>query len=271
MKKKSQAEVLAIVLIILLVLAAFIIIYNFVKKTTKEKAGEVGIDQLTMSLTTDKATLYQNMALVPVTRESGNGELIMIRIIFVSSSDGTFIYENSTDLPKELETKIYRVILPNNFNPTSFKVYPIIRIPQGKGIVGMEAFGTGVFINSDCTANCTGKSCGDDGCGGICGTCPDGKDCSIKGECKVGWCKGADMNHDRMVDGGDLAIWQQNYNPTGIPPCSSTNSSISPFKPWCNWADATRDSKVDGADLAIYQQNYDPLGLANCSADDYNR
>ena len=29
-----------------------------------------------------------------------------------------------------------------------------------------------------CNANCTGKQCGDDGCGGSCGTCPGGQSCA---------------------------------------------------------------------------------------------
>ena len=34
----------------------------------------------------------------------------------------------------------------------------------------------------DCIGNCTGKICGRDGCGGSCGTCPDGKVCSPDGK-----------------------------------------------------------------------------------------
>ncbi|MGB0589274.1 MAG: cupredoxin domain-containing protein [Myxococcota bacterium] len=35
----------------------------------------------------------------------------------------------------------------------------------------------------DCTANCTGKTCGDDGCGGSCGTCGSGDACNATGVC----------------------------------------------------------------------------------------
>jgi hypothetical protein len=37
-----------------------------------------------------------------------------------------------------------------------------------------------------CTPNCTGKTCGDDGCGGSCGACPTGSGCSDKKQCVVG-------------------------------------------------------------------------------------
>ena len=35
-----------------------------------------------------------------------------------------------------------------------------------------------------CTPTCTGRVCGLDGCGGTCGTCPDGKLCSSAGQCQ---------------------------------------------------------------------------------------
>ena len=33
-------------------------------------------------------------------------------------------------------------------------------------------------IDKLCTPNCDGKTCGDDGCGGVCGVCADGESCS---------------------------------------------------------------------------------------------
>jgi hypothetical protein len=41
-----------------------------------------------------------------------------------------------------------------------------------------------------CTPNCTGKKCGDDGCGGTCGTCPEGQVCGDDGQCAQGSCSG---------------------------------------------------------------------------------
>ncbi len=37
-----------------------------------------------------------------------------------------------------------------------------------------------------CQPLCNGKQCGDDGCGGSCGTCPTGSGCSAEGECISG-------------------------------------------------------------------------------------
>ena len=58
-----------------------------------------------------------------------------------------------------------------------------------------------------------------------------------------------DANGDGQVDGGDLALWQQNYDPLGL----HANT----------WAmgDWNADGMIDGGDLALWQQNYDPLGV----------
>ena len=42
-----------------------------------------------------------------------------------------------------------------------------------------------------CTPNCNGRNCGDDGCGGSCGTCDTGKACNANGACAAVAC-GAD-------------------------------------------------------------------------------
>jgi V8-like Glu-specific endopeptidase len=39
------------------------------------------------------------------------------------------------------------------------------------------------FTQQTCTPQCTGKVCGSDGCGGVCGTCETGKACTQAGQC----------------------------------------------------------------------------------------
>ncbi|MBS1118592.1 MAG: Tryptophan synthase alpha chain, partial [Deltaproteobacteria bacterium] len=38
---------------------------------------------------------------------------------------------------------------------------------------------------AQCTPDCTGRTCGDNGCGGECGTCDVGKQCSALGQCEA--------------------------------------------------------------------------------------
>jgi hypothetical protein len=59
-----------------------------------------------------------------------------------------------------------------------------------------------------------------------------------------------DATCDGVIDGADLALWQQSYDPLGS--SASTNRWII--------GDWNGDGAVDGADLALWQQNYDPLG-----------
>jgi hypothetical protein len=60
----------------------------------------------------------------------------------------------------------------------------------GAGWDGPTGLGTpnGAVLGgaTTCTPSCTGKTCGDDGCGGSCGTCGSGQTCSPGGTCTTG-------------------------------------------------------------------------------------
>jgi hypothetical protein len=63
------------------------------------------------------------------------------------------------------------------------------------GIVATDAYGNATTADNDgkffgfatpaCTPDCSGKQCGDDGCGGSCGTCPSDQTCE-SGKCSGG-------------------------------------------------------------------------------------
>jgi len=44
--------------------------------------------------------------------------------------------------------------------------------------------GTSCVDSQDCIPSCYQRECGSDGCGGSCGTCPDGEECSTDGVCR---------------------------------------------------------------------------------------
>lgn len=60
-----------------------------------------------------------------------------------------------------------------------------------------------------------------------------------------------DASLNGKVDGGDLAIWQQHYDPLGM------DENTYEMGDW------NFDGRVDGADLSLWQQNYNPFGLGN--------
>ena len=57
--------------------------------------------------------------------------------------------------------------------------------PTGNGTPIASSMKSG---SSSCTPACTGKSCGDDGCGGSCGACASGDTCSSAGKCVAPTC-----------------------------------------------------------------------------------
>ena len=64
--------------------------------------------------------------------------------------------------------------------------------------IAASAFDTGV-----CTPDCTDKTCGDDGCGGICGVCGDGEGCNAESVCvpfeMPATCTGLSVNWDALI------------------------------------------------------------------------
>jgi C1A family cysteine protease len=60
-----------------------------------------------------------------------------------------------------------------------------------------------------------------------------------------------DATGDNVVDGADLAVWQQHYEPL-----ESDNAGFLD-------GDFNRDARINGGDLALWQQNYGPLGAGS--------
>jgi hypothetical protein len=48
-------------------------------------------------------------------------------------------------------------------------------VVTGQGVYQLEI--------TECIASCDGKDCGDDGCGGVCGVCAEGTECSVEKLC----------------------------------------------------------------------------------------
>jgi hypothetical protein len=55
--------------------------------------------------------------------------------------------------------------------------------------------------SSDCTPVCFGKECGDDGCGGTCGECPESAQYCVKGACSSIQCQPQCLGKDCGDDG----------------------------------------------------------------------
>lgn len=78
-----------------------------------------------------------------------------------------------------------------------------------------------------CSPNCTGKDCGDDGCGGSCGSCDDGADCTTDSCTASGACLFS-PNATTCDDGDPCTIdaCQVTDGCTHVSECSDTNKSV---------------------------------------------
>ena len=67
-----------------------------------------------------------------------------------------------------------------------------------------------------CVPNCNGKECGNDGCGGSCGQCPAGQECTVNGTCTGGQqLSCSEVLSCAVGCGGDMqCMWQCNSNGT---------------------------------------------------------
>jgi hypothetical protein len=72
--------------------------------------------------------------------------------------------------------------------------------PNGAVLNAGGTGGGGGGGGGGCTPKCSGKACGDDGCGGSCGTCGSGETCSPGGVCTTG----GNCDHPICSTGGTL-------------------------------------------------------------------
>ena len=164
MKKRGQAQIITVILIILVVLVVIVIAWNVIRKTVAETSEEIGIEKFSVSLSTSKVNLSENLIKIPVERSLGDGDIAAIRIIFIDESGKSYTYEDKTKIPNELEKITYSInksLLNLTGNLISFEVYPILLV-SGKEIIGLKAsggkvikeVGLGCIEESIINANC---------------------------------------------------------------------------------------------------------------------
>ena len=101
-----------------------------------------------------------------------------------------------------------------------------------------------------CTRQCGGKNCGDDGCGGTCGTCAQGFACSLAGTCMAGCarqCGGKSCGDDGC--GGSCGTCDRGFA------CSGGACGIDPTAQWVITVTSGQISERDSGGAA-----WDTLG-----------
>ena len=145
MNKRGISDIITTVLIILIVLAAIVIVWNVVKKFATESSGKIGVEQFSVGLSTQTVDLTAEPILIPVSRSAGQGNITSIKIIFKDAAGNSKEVVKTDCIPDELETKICSIPrgegagkLIATFVPFSFEVYPVLLI-NDKEVIGLKA------------------------------------------------------------------------------------------------------------------------------------
>jgi secreted trypsin-like serine protease len=106
----------------------------------------------------------------------------------ISKQDGTFLYygdgvsgtcQGDSGGPTLLSKSGVLTLVA----VTSYGDESCVQLGANTRVDPYASFISGFLTSSTCTASCSGKKCGSDGCGGSCGTCASGSSCNSSGQC----------------------------------------------------------------------------------------
>lgn len=189
--KKGLSTIVATLIIILLVLVAVGILWVVIRNVIKSGSEEISLGKLTVSLKIEKAQILneENIS-VTVKREAGKGEISGLLFVIEDEGNSETVTKDLSLSEFELRTFILTLENMNTENVKTIKVVPLFKLESGKEIIGdvkdeyviSESSGEGG--ETPCVPNCVGRECGNDGCGGTCGTCSTGT-CNSTGQCEI--------------------------------------------------------------------------------------
>lgn len=130
--KKAVSGIVTMILIILLVLAAIVILWNVVKKTITEQSGEIDVEILGVDVNIEKASVYINESAgnlsLTLSRGADNVNIFSMKIIILGTENSATYVLNETSncqFPKSLETRTCVFDIAGLGNITKVSVYPI--------------------------------------------------------------------------------------------------------------------------------------------------
>lgn len=134
MNRKGLSEVVTNVLMILLVIVAIVIIWAFIQAMITKSGSRIqtGAECLTLSTaleTTSCVTSGVN-ANVTVKRGAGEANLKKIKLVFEKEDGSTLNVSTLTNVPGELETKLYSLLALEN-NPKAVSVAAVVSDDKG--------------------------------------------------------------------------------------------------------------------------------------------
>ncbi len=182
--RRGLSTIVVTLIIILISLVAVGIVWVVVRNILTSGAKEVNFGKFTINLGVKNAYEQAGNISVDVKRETGKGELIKVKFILSDGKNSETITQD-TNLG-ELESKIFSV-RPVQLVPTqvaTVSVAPVFKSTEGTETVGeitstYNLISGGVTPGADggngcvpvCSSNGFNYQCGDDSCGGQCGSC----------------------------------------------------------------------------------------------------
>ena len=186
---RGLSTIIATLLIILLVILSIAIVWGVIRNIIINNAEKISLGKFTIDLEIVSMKQTAQDVNIKVKRNAGEGELEGI-VFSIFDGKETHIYEKKNITLNPLEVKTFVVDYQGQI--VSISIYPIFVTDSGKKTIGNIAdtyyniINTGEqLISSGCTPDCTGKECGDNGCGGSCGTCSGLTPHCVLGECKA--------------------------------------------------------------------------------------
>lgn len=140
MNRRAQAEVITTVLIILLVLASIVVVWNVVRSTISKGVQKANISPSDVLISSSQAvySISGGELTVSVRRDAGAGNLVGMKFIIRNESGAYNVSETRDNLIGELGSFDYVVDSSSVENPNSIEVYPIID-SKGTEILGLKA------------------------------------------------------------------------------------------------------------------------------------
>jgi len=189
--KKSQANIITVVIIILVVMTGIVVLYNTVIPLLKSKGGEASLSVFIIRLDHSKKPLIiqeneEKYVVFNVKRNNAAGELIGIKFFAMDSTGNIYSYSERdiNKLPKELETKEFKISYHQfNYNGLEdligFYFAPIIK-ENKKEIIGIPSTKMTIVV-PPCTSDAE---------------CDDSLSCTERDVCEDGLCKYYDDDND---------------------------------------------------------------------------
>ena len=200
MDKRGLSVVVTTLIIILLVLVSTGVIWVVIKNLVTEGSEEITLGRFLFDLTIKRAYMDGTDVWVSVRRSPGGGELTGINLVFNNGTDSIVIEKIIAFKEFDERTFIFNSSeVPGIGAGDTVSVAPIYLSASGRENTGditdteeigdsppagIGEGGEGGEGEGPCIINCTGKQCGDDGCGGSCGSCTGGTPlCDAGGQC----------------------------------------------------------------------------------------